>query len=583
MTGLALEPEIPVTLGMSHLLVETLAGAPEAALRQALGDTFRRLLTRLGLPGQPVVTVHQLAGTGEALLCLWVNGRRCRYPSRLLQRVYWYLQAEPFAPGPSVVEVESWLTGLARADDPAGRAIVEDFICLACAEIVRPQAAVLLGHEQVQAYAYQVPTAHNGGGPPVWPPADWLAPTLALTVQHAISLADRETVFRVLQAAWQSESQPANAAEALIDALMPDRIRVLIARDDLQRLTAVADPDPFPMMRDGLFYELGMRYPAIEFTYTDDLKPNAFAFEINQLTTLPWIGLQPDQALVNEEPQKLAQHMQATAGRAGRNPANDNTAAVIPAGYTEGLVAEGYTTWDSWGYLVLALSSELRQSSSRLLSHRLVETYIAEVAAVFPALVTTFRGRSSPLDLTRCLRRLLAEQISIRDMRRILERLCDFDYIVADDSRLIIFDDRLAAEAEPNDQWLSDPGNLAEFVRQGMKAYISHKHTRGQSTLAVLLLAPDLEEILRNSRVYGADKALGISMGEESEDEILQQIDAEIRLSHGLPAILSTSTVRPALRALLAQAMPDVPALSYQELSPDLNISPVARISLAGS
>ncbi len=591
MAGFGLEPRIPVVLGVSRSLYQVLAGDLEAALHQALGDTFRKLMATLGVPGQPAVTVAELDRIRPApawqednhpLFRLWVNGRPCRYPRLLPQRVFWYVQAQPFAPGPSAEEVQQWLLALAAAPEPAKQAMVLDFFRLSCAEIVRTQPSVLLSQQQAQAYADHLPVPAHQEGSLIWPPpVDWLAPALALTLQQAVSLADQATVAQVVQAAWQNGSQAADAAEALLAALMPERIRVCISPQYLQTVTTVATPEIIPLMREALFDELGMRYPAIEFTLVEDLQPYAFAFQINHLMALPWIGLKADEALVDAALTTLGERPFPAGSRAARNPATHNEATLVLADLAAGL--GGHTTWNCWSYLVLALSGELRQNGSVLLSQRMVDAYLDEVATVYAVLVDTFRARWSLMDLTRCLRRLLAEQVSIRDMRCILERLCDFDYIVADDARSIVFDERLAVLAEPTNEWLSDPDNLAEFVRQGLKASISHKVSRGQSTLVVLLLAPDLEDVLRSSRVYGPAKTTGVAMGEEREEEIVHQIDVELGHFPLPPAVLTSSTVRPALRALLAQAMPDVPVLSYQELSLTLNISPLARVSLAGS
>ena len=46
------------------------------------------------------------------------------------------------------------------------------------------------------------------------------------------------------------------------------------------------------------------------------------------------------------------------------------------------------------------------------------------------------------------------------------------------------------------------------------------------------------------------------------------------------PVVLTTALIRYRLRKALRGAFPRLSVLSYQELSPDMNIQPIARISL---
>jgi type III secretion protein V len=45
------------------------------------------------------------------------------------------------------------------------------------------------------------------------------------------------------------------------------------------------------------------------------------------------------------------------------------------------------------------------------------------------------------------------------------------------------------------------------------------------------------------------------------------------------PVILTTMEIRKILRVLIEKEFPSLAVLSYQELSPDMNIQPIARIS----
>ena len=95
-------------------------------------------------------------------------------------------------------------------------------------------------------------------------------------------------------------------------------------------------------------------------------------------------------------------------------------------------------------------------------------------------------------------RGLVAEGLSIRDMRSILERLLHYDYALSDPLKYIIFGNRLVIQKEIGIKHAFDLQNLVQNARSGLKEYLSHKYTygRGQNTLNVYLLDNKIEKRL---------------------------------------------------------------------------------------
>jgi type III secretion protein V len=259
------------------------------------------------------------------------------------------------------------------------------------------------------------------------------------------------------------------------------------------------------------------------------------------------------------------------------NPANGNVCSIIDADLQQIAEQIPLTTWDQTGYLVLSFAADLRASSACLLHHHLVHDQLQDLGLAFPGLVKAVQEKVSIEQITRVLRALIAEEISIRNLRLILEQILDYDYIVTDPSKYIIFDDRLPTYTQPDQVWLNEPMNLTSFVRSGLKRYISHKYTRGQNTLVVYLLHPDIERILSEHQQQRT------CLAEVIHDQILEAVRREVdalSMATSSPAILTTIDVRPIVRDLIAPELPQLPVLSYQELSPDINIQPIARIAL---
>ena len=130
----------------------------------------------------------------------------------------------------------------------------------------------------------------------------------------------------------------------------------------------------------------------------------------------------------------------------------------------------------------------------------------------------------------------------------------------------------------------TDSVMLTEHVRASLKRYISHKYARGANTLVVYLLDPQIEEAIR-----GAIKHTAAGSHLALEPEIAQEIIQAVKRQCGSlppsaqrPVILTAMDIRRYVRKLLEyEFTPPFSVVSYQELSPDLNIQPVARVALS--
>jgi len=312
-----------------------------------------------------------------------------------------------------------------------------------------------------------------------------------------------------------------------------------------------------PMMRDGLFYELGVKFPGIRVRGNEtDLPDGTYIIMINEIPLVSG-NVSLDKVLVNDTVDRLT--LLNIKGEEAVNPANGSECAWIPSQYSGIAEQAGLTTWDAAGYMVLHLSSVLRKNAAEFVGIQEVQNMLEQLEQAFPALVKEVVPKAvSPFQLTDILRRLVEEEISIRDLRSILQALAEWGQVE------------------------NDTVMLTEYVRNALKRYISHKYTRGGNTLVVYLLDPQIEETVRSSIQHtqsGSYLAL--------EPEITQEILTAVRNEVGNlpptaqnPVILTTMEIRRYFRKLVELEFPHLAVLSYQELSPDMNIQPIARISL---
>jgi type III secretion protein V len=154
------------------------------------------------------------------------------------------------------------------------------------------------------------------------------------------------------------------------------------------------------------------------------------------------------------------------------------------------------------------------------------------------------------------LRRLVAEQVSIRNLRDILEAL---------------------SEAAQRDK---DAHPLTEFARIALKRQISHQ-VAVQGRVRAVLLEPPLEELLRQSvRVVGGVSQLAL------EPQAAQQLSAALVAAvarHRPHAVVTAVDIRWHVRRLMETECFDTPVLSYHELMPTLQLDVLDRLAVPGS
>jgi type III secretion protein V len=209
-------------------------------------------------------------------------------------------------------------------------------------------------------------------------------------------------------------------------------------------------------------------------------------------------------------------------------------------------------------FIAVHLSQVVKRHAEELLGIQEVQNFLdaleeqgygALVKTVVPKLLSIQR-------LTDILRRLIREEISIKNMKAILEAL---------------------AEWAPYE---SDPVYLTEYVRMNLKRYIAHKFSNGQPVLAVYLLDPVIEQTLR-AGIQHAASGSKLSLDPEVSQGVLESFRrafAKVDTATTRPIVLAQMEVRYFTKRLLSFEYPTVAVLSFQELPADVRVQPVGRV-----
>jgi flagellar biosynthesis component FlhA len=175
--------------------------------------------------------------------------------------------------------------------------------------------------------------------------------------------------------------------------------------------------------------------------------------------------------------------------------------------------------------------------------------------------------------LTRLLRALLREDVSVRDLRNLMERLLRFDVVPVDQSAYEVFDWRLPVA--PGHGW-PGPGwpDYLRWVRRESRDLLSARYAE-DGAIAVMVLAPELERM-----AAAADN--GRTSVNEAAIEAIR--DAVWSTVGGVPTgrkppLLTQEPVRAAVRRILAPELPDLPVLARSELWPHLEVRQLAVVT----
>jgi type III secretion protein V len=310
-------------------------------------------------------------------------------------------------------------------------------------------------------------------------------------------------------------------------------------------------------IRNSMYYELGVIFPPLQIQGNSPGDPGHYAIWANEVPVANG-QIRTDAMLVNDSVQAISVY--GFSGEATVNPGTGRPATWIPRDQAERARAVGLQVWDTHEILLMHFAHYLRKNAKEFLGIQEVQLMVAAVKQYYPTLVDETVPKPVSLQtLTEILRRLVEEEVSVRDLKTILQSLCEWG--------------RVEHEVLP----------LTEHVRVGLKRKICYQISKGRPVLFVYRLDPEFEEMFRNSIRQSASGAY-LSM----DPELSQQVMAAARAKVGdlppgaqRPVIVTDGEIRRFVKRLLDYAIPEVTVLSYDQLAPQINLQPLGMISPA--
>jgi type III secretion protein V len=316
-----------------------------------------------------------------------------------------------------------------------------------------------------------------------------------------------------------------------------------------------------PALRDALRTEFGFPFPGICVLGNDTDMPSGCALILIEEVPELMFEIGGDDVLVDATVEGLA--ALRINSRPHVHPATGQTLARIAAADRAAAQSAGLTTWDAAEYLFLVLHAVLWRMASSFLdidvTHHLVDSLEGmapdRVNEIVPNIMSWF-------ELTDVLQHLVDEEISIGDMR------CILDVLSQRESKMI------------------DTAALTERVRHAMCRQITAKFAPGRSSLPVFLLDPEID-VLVSRAIQRTAVGPYLALEPQLADDLLAAIRVQVRSlglrAAGVPILVTAVEIRRFIRNLVSVEFPAVHVLSRQDLEPDTPIQAVARISLGSA
>ena len=325
-------------------------------------------------------------------------------------------------------------------------------------------------------------------------------------------------------------------------------IGVRVAPDLIARLSTPHLDQAFDLERAALQDELGLPFPGITMWASPALAAATYEILIHDVpcsrTELP-----PGKLMLPDAAGDAALAAQCEA----RGPAGGFTQSYW---INEKAVPANVKAWRAEQVVAHEAITMLRARAHQFLGIQEAQWLLDQLGTDYPGLVAEVTKALPLQKIADVLRRLLEEQVSVRNVRGIMESLVVWG-------------------PKEKDMLL-----LAEYVRGDLAHYIAHRATAGEKTLAAVVLDMPVEQHIRQSiRQTPTGNFLALP-----PDEIKYLVDSIAAHAGDAPrpalAVVTSMDIRRYVRRMIESRLGWLPVYSYQELGSHVELQPLGRVTM---
>ncbi|RWK62279.1 type III secretion system export apparatus subunit SctV [Mesorhizobium sp.] len=336
---------------------------------------------------------------------------------------------------------------------------------------------------------------------------------------------------------------------------LPSSYRIVV-RFGTELGRSIPEPE-FARLADGvrreLFGDLGVDVPAIGLQVDEMISARGMRIDLEGAPILD-AEIPADRVLVEADPTNLDlldvtyEKGSPIAGQRKFMWVDDrHISALKEAGFVFSTPAQTAAKWTGNALRLYAGHFVGIQETRRLLSD--MEPDYADLVRQAQEIV--------PLQkIAEVLRRLVGENVPIRNLRLILEALIEWG------------------------QREQDVVMLTECIRTSLKRQISFRFAGRSNIIAAYVLQRSAEDILRNA-VQSTSTGTFLNLSDDAAQALVTEIERALsqHATDVSPVVLAAMDVRRHMRSLLTHNAIELPVLSFGEIAQEFNVQPLATIA----
>ena len=224
-----------------------------------------------------------------------------------------------------------------------------------------------------------------------------------------------------------------------------------------------------------------------------------------------------------------------------------------------GLLAKnGVATQSLEAVLAMLVGQRLPKHASEVLGVHEAISILTSMEARYDDLVGEAQKALPLQKIAMVMRRLVEEEVPIRNMRIVLETVVEW------------------GTRE------KDPDILAEYVRAALSRQISHKYADGDRFIPAFVVESDAEETIRNA-LRQSSAGTFLSMEAHQSRTLLANIKKAVGDLAGhasMSVFLATMDTRRHLKRFLSDHEVECPVLSHKEIATSYKVQPLSMVSM---
>ena len=306
------------------------------------------------------------------------------------------------------------------------------------------------------------------------------------------------------------------------------------------------------LIQDDLIDDLGINTPSIDLRVDTSLEANRFRIDLQDVP-LAEGDIPANYLLIMEDPVGL--DLADIPYERGAPLIDRRDAIWVKTVHRERLDDAAIAFLTPTQVLGRCLGQMLRRYAPQFVGIQETRAILTRAEGDFGELIKEAQNVVPIQKIAEILRRLVEENVPVRNLRLILEAIVEYG---------------------PKEK---DVLQLGEYVRTALGRQICFRAADRNRVIAAYVLERNVEEVLR-SGIRPTTVGTFLSISEAVARPIINQFRRVLASTKPdvKPAVLASMDVRRHLRNLLMRNGIDLPVLSYQELTPEFSVQPLATI-----